>query len=131
MKQLLLFFAIAILFGCTKENISEPPAGTWTIIETNLEEAGGIQIQTYSPSSEITLEFGKNGNLLLSGANPGNAMSPLWEYDSYQILEDDIIRFYQRTGNKEVQAYFSIEGNLYLNYLNLRCPYEEEFLKIK
>jgi hypothetical protein len=131
MKQLLTFFAITILFGCTKEKISEPPTGTWTIVKTDLGDAGGIQIQTFTPSSEITLEFGKNGSLLLTGANPGNALSPLWEYDSYQILEDDIIRFYQRYGNKEVQAYFSIEGNLYLNYLHLRCPYEEEFLRIK
>ena len=131
MKQLLTFFAITILLGCTKEKISEPPTGTWTIIETNLEDAGGIQIQTYTPSSEVTLEFGNNGSLMLSGANPGNAMSPLWEYDSYQMLEDDIVRFYQRHGNKEAQAYFSIEGNLYLNYLNLRCPYEEEFLRVK
>ena len=131
MKQLLLFLAITILFGCTKEKISEPPAGTWTIVETNLEDAGGIQFQTYAPSSEMNLEFGENGKLVLSGVNPGNAMSQLWEYDSYQLLEDEIIRFYQRNGSKEVQAYFSIEGNLYLNYLNLRCPYEEEFLKIK
>lgn len=131
MKQLLTFLAAAILFGCSKEKISSPPTGTWTIIETNLEDAGGIQVQTYTPSSEISLEFGAKGDLVLTGANPGNAMSPLWEYDSYQMLEDDVIRFYQRAGNKEVQAYFSIEGDLFLNYLNLRCPYEEKFLRIK
>jgi len=131
MKQLFAFLAIVILFGCTKENHSDLLSGTWTIVETNIEDAGGIQVQSYPPSSEITLEFGINGSLILTGANPGNAMSPLWEYDSYQMLEDNVVRFYQRSGNKEVQAYFSIEGNLFLNYLNLRCPYEEQFLKVK
>ena len=131
MKQLLLLFAMTTLFGCTKERISQPPPGTWTIVETNDVSAGYVQIQTYVPSTEVTLEFGNAGNLILTGSNPGVAKSPLWEYDKYQMLEKNIIRFYQSTGNKERQAYYEVEGNLYLNYFDARHGYEEQFLRVK
>ena len=79
MKQLLLLAAVVSFFGCTKEKIIEPIPGTWTIVETNDGGTGaGIRIQTYSPTSEISLHFGENGNLQLEGSNPGRANSPLW-----------------------------------------------------
>jgi hypothetical protein len=105
--------------------------GTWTIVETNSAENGFIEVQIYPPSSEVTLEFGSNGTLLRTGSNPGTAKSPLWEYDKYQVLEKNIIRFYQSAGGKEVKAFYTLDGNLFLNYLAMRHGYEEKFLKIK
>ena len=133
MKQLLLLAAVVSFFGCTKEKIIESIPGTWTIIETNDGDTGGagFKIQTYSPSSEISLHFGENGDLQLEGSNPGKANSPLWHYDRYELLEGHTIRFYQSSGNKQQKAYFEIEGDLYLNYINSRHGYEEKFLRVK
>ncbi|RYF81424.1 MAG: hypothetical protein EON98_12395 [Chitinophagaceae bacterium] len=131
MKRLILALAIVCLFSCSKEQTIQPIDGTWTIIETNTAESGYIEVQTYLPSSEVTLEFGSNGMLIRTGSNPGTAKCPLWEYDRYQLLEKNIVRFYQSAGNKEVKAYYTLEGNLFLNYLNMRHGYEEKFQKIK
>lgn len=131
MKQFFLALAIICLFSCSKEQTIQPIDGTWTIIETNSAESGYIEVQTYRPSSEVTLEFGSNGTLIRTGSNPGTAKSPLWEYDKYQLLEKNIIRFYQSAGSKETKAFYTLDGNLFLNYLSMRHGYEEKFLKIK
>lgn len=101
------------------------------MVETNTDTGGAIQVQTFAPSSEITLEFRPGGQLLVSGPNSLQAMSPLWQYNRYQLLNDNIIRFYQTGGSSETRAYFTLNGDLYLNYLHVRCPYKEKFLKIR
>jgi len=131
MKQLFICVALIALFSCTRQNLKEPFSGTWTIVETNSAENGFIQLQTYPPSSEVTLKFAGNGTLVRTGTNPGTAKSPLWEYDKYQVLEENIIRFYQSAGSKEMRALYTVDGNLVLNYLAMRHGYEETFLKIK
>lgn len=131
MKQLFLLLAIACLFSCTKEKIVETVSGTWTIVETNTDAGGIVQVQTYAPTSEFTVEFAPNGQLILTGANPGQAASPLWNYDRYEVLPDNIIRFFKSTGNEEIKAYFTINGELFLNHLSTRCAHEEKFTKIK
>lgn len=131
MKTILLCVAMLTLFSCSKENLDKTIPGSWTIVETNIGDGSGYAIQTYTPSSEITIEFGAGGQLMLTGSNPGTAMSPLWEYDRYQIRKDNTIRFYQSTGSKEMEAYYSVEGNLFLNYLWARCGYEEQFLRVR
>jgi hypothetical protein len=104
MKRLTVFLAIICLFSCTKEKIVESVSGTWTIVETNSDATGIIQVQSYAPSSEFTVEFGANGQLNLSGANPGQAMSPLWGYNRYEVLPGNIIRFFKSTGSEEIKA---------------------------
>lgn len=132
MKQLLLLAAVVSVFGCAKEQIVQTIPGTWTIVETNDGSIGmGYRVQTYSPSTEITLQFGNDGSLILSGSNPGVANSPLWEYDRYEIAENHIIRFYQSNGRKQKKAYYEIEGSLFLNYVDNRHGYEERFLRIR
>ena len=131
MKTLLLCVVFLTLFSCSKEKLDQTIPGTWTIVESNIGDGTGYTIQTYPPSSEITLEFGPSGQLLLTGTNPGTAMSPLWEYDRYEIRKDNTIHFYQSTGSKEMEAYYSLDGHLFLNYLRARCGYEERFLRVK
>ena len=129
-KLVLLFWVAALLSNCTKEKIIEPISGTWTIVETNDARAGYIQVKTYAPSSEITLQFGENNNLILTGNNPGVAESPLWEFDKYQVLQGNFVKLYQSTGSKQMKVYYEIEGNLFLNYPD-RHGYEEKFLRIR
>lgn len=131
MKPLFLCLALFSLFSCSKEKITQTIPGTWTIIESNIGTGTGFNVQAYSPASEITLEFGSGGILLLTGSRPGTAMSPLWEYDRYEIKLGNIIRFFQSGGIKQMQAYYSLNNELYLNYTWARCGYEEKFLKIK
>lgn len=131
MQKLTLLATIFFLFGCAKENIALVPSGTWTIVETAAGTGTSVQLQTYSPTSEITLEFAPGGRLVLTGANPGQAMSPLWEYDRYEIQADNIIRFFHTNGSREMKAYLTLNNELYLNYLWARCGYEEKFVKVK
>jgi hypothetical protein len=130
MKKLFLLLTVICLFSCSKENIPSI-SGIWTIVETNAEIGGGVQVQTYPPSSEVTMEFGANGQLILTGTNPGRAMSPLWDYDRYEVLPDQVIRFYKSFNGEEMKAFFTVEGDLFLNYLTVRCGYEEKFLRLK
>ncbi len=131
MKQLCFFIALAFVFSCTKEKFSEPVAGTWTIIQSNIGTGSGSMVQSYTPSSEITIEFGANSNLVLTGSNPGLATSPLWKYNKYQLLPGNKIRFFQSSGADEMEAFVTVDGQLYLDYLWARCGYQEKFLKIK
>jgi hypothetical protein len=131
MKQLFLLLAIVCLFSCTKEKIVETVSGTWTIVETNTDASGIVQVQTYAPTSEFTIEFGANGQLILTGANPGQAMSPLWGFDRYEVLPGNMIRFSQSNGSQEIEAYFTINGELFLNHLSTRCAHEEKFVRVK
>lgn len=131
MKQLFLLLAIACLFSCSKEKIVETISGTWTIVETNTDASGIVQVQTYAPSSEFTMEFGPEGRLILTGANPGQAMSPLWGFDRYEVLPGNMLRFFQSNGTQEIKAYFTINGELFLNHLSTRCAFEERFVRIK
>lgn len=129
-KLILLFWASALFLSCTKEKITDAISGTWTIVETNDARTGYIQVKTYTPSSEITLQFGDNGNLVLTGSNPGVAESPLWEFDKYQVLPGNFVKLYQSVGNKEMKVFYEIEGSLFLSYPDWH-GYEEKFLRIK
>ncbi|HUC81727.1 MAG TPA: hypothetical protein VMR70_12480 [Flavisolibacter sp.] len=133
MKQLFLLVAAICLFSCYKEKkpILETVSGTWTIVETSTDASGIVQVQTYLPSSEFTMEFAPGGQLVLTGANPGQAASPLWNYDRYQVLPENMIRFYQSTGTQEIKAYFTVNGELFLNHLSTRCAHEEKFVRLK
>ncbi|HVF96601.1 MAG TPA: hypothetical protein VM871_04740 [Flavisolibacter sp.] len=131
MRKLLPLLTFLFLLGCSKEKFPQTIPGTWTIIESNIGTGTGYTVQTYAPSSETTIEFASNGTLVLTGINPGTAMSPLWEFDRYEIEPDNKIRFYQTSGGKEMEAFFTLNGELYLNYLWARCGYEEKFLKLR
>src|SRR4051812_47885448 len=112
MKLLSLSIALFVLSACTKEKISPTIPGTWTIVESNIGTGTGYSVQTYLPSSEITLEFMPNGNLSVSGNNPGTAMSPLCEFDKYKITADNKVRFFQSAGTKEMEAFYTLNGDL-------------------
>ena len=131
MKHFFFALAIACLFSCSKEQTIQPIDGTWTIIETNAGTGYGVQVQTYAPSSETTVQFAANGQLIVTGTNPGQAMSPLWEFDRYELLPDQIIRFYQSNGQEEMKAFMTLDGNLFLNYLSARCEFEEKYIRLK
>jgi hypothetical protein len=130
MKKIFLLLAVVCLFSCSKENIPSIN-GTWTIVESNIGTGSGYTVQTYSPSSEVTIEFGQNGKLLLTGTNPGTAMSPLWEFDNYELKANHMIIFSQSSGAKEMEAFYTLDGHLFLNYTWARCGYEERFVRVK
>lgn len=131
MKKILPIWTLVFLFSCTKEKTSVNIPGTWAIVESNIGTGTGYTVQTYLPSSEFTVEFRPDNGLRLVGTNPGTANSPLWQFDRYAMLADDKIRFYQSAGNEEMEAFITLNGELYLNYLWARCGYEEKFLKVK
>lgn len=131
MKRLLYSLVLILLFSCTKEQVPATIDGTWTIVESNIGTGSGVEVHRYAASSEITLQFAPNNVLTLTGANPGAARSPLWEFDKYEIRENSMIRFFQSSGTLEMTAHYTIEGQLFLNYTWARCGYEEKFVRIK
>ena len=131
MKRLLFLLVISFLFSCTKENVPATIEGTWAIIESNIGNGTGVEVMRYAPSSEMTLQFAENNMLVLTGGNPGEAQSPLWQYDRYKILPNSMIRFFQSFGPQEMEAHYTIDGELYLNYPWARCGHEEKFVRVK
>lgn len=131
MKRFVTCLALLALFSCTKEKRPSLPSGSWTIVESNIGTGTGFVVQTYQPSSELTVEFGADGKLLLTGNNPGTANSPLWEFDRYEMKPNNHMRFYQSGGSKEMEAFATVNGELHLNYLQTTCGYEEKFLRVK
>lgn len=131
MKRLFYSLVVILLFSCTKENVPSTIDGTWAIVESNIGNGTGIEVMQYTPSSELTLQFAENNTLVLAGANPGTAQSPLWQYDRYQLLPNSMIRFFQSYGPQEMKAHYTIEGELFLNYPWARCGHEEKFVRVK
>jgi hypothetical protein len=131
MKRLIYSLVLIFLFSCTKEEAPAFIDGTWTIVESNIGTGTGVEVYTYTPSSDITVRFEPNNLLVLTGANPGDARSPLWQYDRYEIRENSMIRFYQSNGREVMVAHYTIDGHLYLNYPWARCGHEEKFVRVK
>ncbi|HEY0354790.1 MAG TPA: hypothetical protein VGC29_01220 [Flavisolibacter sp.] len=128
MKQILLCFLVIIGISCTKEK-SASIKGEWTIVETNAGTGYGWNTLNYQAGSDISIEFRSSGDFIVSGPKPGASNSKLWDYNKYELLADQSIRFYHTDTGKEMTANFEIVNGLQLHYSWARCGYSEKFVR--
>lgn len=128
MKRWLLCLLIVVTFGCTKEKNTPSLVGRWTLIETVAD--CGLTRLTYSPSSELTVQFYPNGTLFLQGTNPGKAGSDLWKFNRYEVLSDYEVRFFHSQTGVEARATFLFENGLIIGYDRGRGGWGETFIRL-
>ena len=122
MKRNILLLALFFTFGCTKEKAPNSVLGTWTLTQIN---SGGIST-IYLTGYELSVEFKPDGHFDILGPKPNYTF--LQEYNRYETLGIDRIRFFDSTSNEQLFAVFHVDKTLSLSY-EVRCPYEERFTR--
>jgi hypothetical protein len=122
MKQIALLFVIITIFSCTKEKDSNSIVGAWTLTQIN---SGNISSVLLS-GTELSIQFTDKDSLIILG--PKSNYTFLQDYNRYEIINYERIRFFNTSTSDELFATFSVNKTLSLSY-EVRCPYEEKFIR--
>ena len=122
MKRIILLLALFFIFGCTKEKETNSVLGTWTLSQIN---SGGIST-IYLTGYELSVDFKSDGRFDILGPKPNYTF--LQDFNRYETVGKDRIRFFDSTSNGELFASFHVDKTLSLSY-EVRCPYEERFTR--
>jgi hypothetical protein len=86
----------------------------------------GDSSTVYLTGTEFSVDFKSDGRFDILGPKPNYSF--LQEFNRYETVSFDRIRFYDSTSNEELFANFQIDNSLSLSY-EFRCPYEEKFTR--
>jgi len=120
MKQILLLLAFFSVIGCTKEKEPDSLLGSWRLMQINSGDTSTV----YLTGSELSVEFKSDGHFDILGPKPNYTF--LQDFNRYETVSFDKIRFFDSTSAQELFAVFHVDKTLSLSY-ELRCPYEEKF----
>jgi len=120
MKQIMLLLAIVFLFSCNKEKLPDSIVGAWTLTEINSGDTSSLLLS----QTELSIEFKEDGSFDILG--PKANYTFLQDFNRYEIVSSDRIRFFNANPNEELFAVFRVSNTLSLSYV-VRCPYEEKF----
>jgi hypothetical protein len=123
MKRILLLLVILSAISCTKEKDLSSLTGTWRLTQINSSPPAS---SVYLYGSELSIEFKEKDTLVILGPKPNYTY--LQEFDRYQVVGNERIRFFNTTTGDELFAVFSVGETLSLSY-EVRCPYEEKFVR--
>jgi hypothetical protein len=123
MKQIVLLLVVVSAIGCTKEKEPNSLTGTWRLTQINSSPPAS---SVYLYGTELSIEFKAKDTLVILGPKPNYTY--LQEFNRYQIINNDRIRFFNTSTQDELFAVFSLDKTLSLSY-ELRCPYEEKFVR--
>ena len=122
MKQILLLLVFFSVIGCTKEKEPDSLLGSWRLMQINSGDTSTV----YLTGSELSVEFKSDGHFDILGPKPNYTF--LQDFNRYETMSFDKIRFFDSTSTQELFAVFHVDKTLSLSY-ELRCPYEEKFTR--
>lgn len=123
MKRIVSLMLILSLISCTKEKDLNSLTGTWTLSEI---DSGYPSSSVLLSRTELSIEFTKNDSIAILGPKPNYSF--LQDFNQYQVLGNDRIRFFNTNTQDELFAVFRVDKTLSLSY-EVRCPYEEKFIR--
>src|SRR5215203_2462446 len=107
MKKLLILLIITSFFGCKKEK-APTLSGEWKFVKA-CDAYGCTPVdQAYSSS----IRFYNGGKLEFSGS-----YNPLSEFDHYEIINEQTVRFFSTVGNFQADAHCYFESGLLLSFV--------------
>jgi len=80
----------------------------------------------YLAGTELSVEFKPDGHFDILGPKPNYTF--LQDFNRYETVSFDRIRFFDSTSTEQLFAIFHIDKTLSLSY-EVRCPYEEKFTR--
>jgi len=122
MKRIFPFLLILLLISCTKEQDLNSLTGTWTLTQINSGDTSTVRLY----GTEFSVQFKEKDSLFILGPKPNYSF--LQDFDRYEVIGNDRIRFFNSITGDELFAGFHIKKTLSLSY-EVRCPYEEEFIR--
>jgi hypothetical protein len=122
MKRIVLLLVILSIIGCTKEKESDSIVGTWALSEINSAYTSSVLLS----QTELSVQFTEKDSLIILG--PKSNYTYLQDFNRYEVVSNETIRFYNTNTQDELFADFSVNKTLSLSY-QVRCPYEEKFIR--
>lgn len=122
MKRIALLFVILSVISCTKEKQPDSIVGEWALSQINSANNSSVLLS----QTELSVRFTLKDSLIILGPKPNYTY--LENFDKYEIVSSDRIRFFNTTTQDELFANYSIDKTLSLSY-QVRCPYEEKFTR--
>ncbi|MBO9681453.1 MAG: hypothetical protein J7502_02065 [Flavisolibacter sp.] len=122
MKRIVPFLVLVLLIGCSKEQEPNSLTGTWTLTQINSGDTSSVILY----GTEFSVQFKEKDSLFILGPKPNYSF--LQDYDRYEVIGTNRIRFFNLTTGDELFASFHIDKTLSLSY-EVRCPYEEKFIR--
>jgi hypothetical protein len=122
MKRIALLFLILSVIGCTKNKESNSIVGTWALTQINSAYNSSVLLL----GTEVSVEFKSDGSFDILG--PKSNYTYLQDFNRYEMMNDNKIRFFSTNSNDELLAFFEVNKTLSLFY-QVRCPYEEKFIR--
>lgn len=123
MKRIALFFVILSSISCTKEKDLNTITGTWSLSEIT---SGSPSSSVLLSQTELAVQFTDKDSLIILG--PKANYTYLANFNKYEIVSDNRIRFFNTNTQDELFADYIIDKNLSLSY-QVRCLYEEKFTR--
>lgn len=124
MKRVLFLLVVLLSISCTKEK--EPGSsltGTWTLSEIY---SGPPYSSVLLSRTEFSVQFTEKDSVIILGPKPNYSF--LQDFNKYEIVNGNRIRFFNTNTPDELFAGFSVDKTLSLFY-EVRCPYEEKFIR--
>lgn len=122
MKRILPILIILFFTSCTKEQDLNTLIGTWTLTQINSGDTSSIVLY----GTEFSVQFKEKDSVVILGPKP--YYSFLQDFNQYQIVSENRIRFFNSTTGDELFAGYKVGTTLSLSY-EVRCPYEEKFIR--
>ena len=122
MKRIVFLLIVLSSVSCTKEKDLNSLTGQWTLTEIDSGTTSSLLLSR----TELSVEFKENDSLIILGPEPNYTF--LQDFNRYEVLANDRIRFFNTTTQEELFAVFHVGKTLSLSY-EVRCPYEEKFIR--
>jgi len=122
MKRIFQVLVIFSLVSCTKEKESNSIVGSWRLTQIISGDSSTI----FLSGTELAVEFKSDGGFDVLGPKPNYTF--LRDFNKYETIGNDRIRFVDSSSQEELFANFQINKTLSLSY-QIRCPYEEKFIR--
>jgi hypothetical protein len=120
MKRIIWLLVILSSLSCTKEKGPDSIIGKWNLTEITT----GPSI--FLSGTELSVEFKEDGDLLILG--PKSNYTSLQDFNQYEMVGVDRIRFFNKNNQEELFAVYSLDKTLSLLY-EVRCLYQEKFTR--
>ena len=122
MKAIIGALLVLCLVSCTKESDTNSIVGAWRLTQITTVDTSTVYLQ----GNELSVEFRPDGRIDILGPKPNYTF--LQDYNKYETLSDDRIRFFDSTSNHQLFATFRLGNTLSILY-EVRCAYEETFTR--
>ena len=109
MKRIIPFLALLFLISCTKEQEPNSLTGIWTLTQINSGDTSSVILY----GTEFSVQFKEKDSLFILGPKPNYSF--LQDYDRYEIIGSERIRFINSVNGDELFAGFHVDKTLSLS----------------